>query len=392
MTATPARHASRRLAMWALLLLLIAAVIEGGAFVVVRLVLTPNAGFLLWQPDLDAVRRSWVDAAKVDDELGWPSPAEAFAPPRDATGAKVNPDFPADARACASIYGDSFVWGDDVALADGWVEQLSRKLGCRVANFGVSGYGTDQAFLRFRRVTTDAAPVALLGIFPENVMRNVNQYRAFIGFAPHPSWLKGRFVLDPPGRLQWIARPQLDLDAFVALHRAPATVLPREYLLPDTRDGPVTVRFPYALTLARVALMPRVRVRLTGRPSWGDFFTPDHPSGALQLTAAIAEAFVREAERRGRRALVIMLPGASSLRAHATFGAFEYAPLVAMLTARGVDVFDPGPGLLAATAGRDYCALYAAPATCAGHFGLAGSTLMAELVAAELRRRALTGP
>ena len=38
-------------------------------------------------------------------------------------------------------------------LADGWVEQLSRKLGCRVANYGVSGYGTDQAYVRFQRIT-----------------------------------------------------------------------------------------------------------------------------------------------------------------------------------------------------------------------------------------------
>ena len=126
-------------------------------------------------------------------------------------------------------------------------------------------------------------------------------------------------------------------------------MVPHDDLLPDTHDGPVTLRFPYLLTLGRLALMPRVWVRITNSPSWGDFYRADHSSGTLALTAAIAEAFVREAERRGKRALVVMLPGASSFRSRAKFGEPEYAPLLTALAARHVDVFDPSAALLAAT-------------------------------------------
>ena len=236
----------------------------------------------------------------------------------------------------------------DVPLADGWIEQLSRKLGCRVANYGVPGYGTDQAYLRFMRMTQDEASVTLLGIHPENVIPNVNQYRGFIGFDPTPAVLKGRFVLDAEGRLEWIDRPRIDEDGFLNLLRDPASVLPHEYLLPDTRDGPVTLRFPYALALARVAVLPRLRVRITDRPSWADFYRADHASGALALTTAMVEAFANEAEHRGKRPLVVMLPGASSFRARAKFGEPEYAPLLAALAARQIEVFDPGPALLVA--------------------------------------------
>jgi hypothetical protein len=68
---------------------------------------------------------------------------------------------------------------------------------------------------------------------------------------------------------------------------------------------------------------------------------------ALALTGAIGEAFAREADRRGTRTLVVTLPGASSFRTRAALDIPEYAPLIDALAARGVEVFDPAPALLA---------------------------------------------
>lgn len=381
---------ARRFLLWVSAIVILFAIMEGACAIFLHFVIASRAHFLIWDPDIAAAHKQWLAAAgNWDDELGWPSPREAFSPPRDATGAKENPDFPQGARTCASVYGDSFVWGDDIPLAQGWVEQLSRKLSCRVANYGVSGYGTDQAYLRFKRMTRDDAPVALLGIFPENVMRNVNQYRQFIGFNQTPLVLKGRFLLDSAGRLVWIHRPRIDEAGYLRLLRDPASVVPHDYMLPDTRDGPVTLRFPYLVTAARIALMPRLWTRISGSPSWSDFYRADHPSGALALTVAIAEAFVRDAERRGKRALVVMLPGASSFRARAKYGAPEYQPLLAALAARHVAAFDPASALSATLGQRSYCALYTDPPHCAGHFGVFGSGIVADVMLAELRRRGL---
>ena len=279
--------------------------------------------------------------------------------------------------------------GGEIPLADGWVEQLSRKLGCWVANYGVPGYGTDQAYVRFQRMKQDQAPVTMLGFSPEHIMLNVNQYRGFMGYGPSPTGIKGRFILDGEGRLEWIHRPRISEKEFVEFLRDPANLLPHEYLLPDTPDGPVTLRFPYTLTVARVALMPRLRVRFTGRPSWADFYRAGHRSGGLALTAAIVEAFVREAERRDKRALIVVLPGASNFRAEAKFGQPEYAPLIAALAAKNIDVFDPSPALLTALGQRSYCELYTAPADCEGHFGIEGSRIVADVIMAELRQREL---
>jgi hypothetical protein len=377
----------KRLLLWLTLVLLLTALAEGSSALFLRMLSNSSAHFLIWNPDIGALSKIWADAAgNWDDQIGWPSPREATAPPRVRTGAKLNANFPELGNACVSAYGDSFVWGDDIPINDGWIEQLSRKLGCLAANYGVSGYGTDQALIRFRRTTGDEAPVTMLGIFPENVTRNVNHYRMLIGYRPHPRWLKGRFVLED-GALRWIDRPAIDEQGFIELHRNPATVVPREYLLPGSRDGPVQAHFPYSIAVLRIALMPRVHTRLTGRPSWGDFYQAGHPSGALPLTLAIAEAFAHEARQRGKRPLVVMLPGASSFRAREKFGAFEYAPLVEAMAVRKIDVFDPGEALRAALGTRSTCELYADPAGCNGHFGIAGSGVVADVVAADLRRR-----
>jgi len=379
----------RRLLLWLISILILFGVMDGLSVVFLKFVLNSSARFLVWNPDIDASKVWAAAGGNWDDELGWPSPRDAVAPPRDRTGAKYNPDFSQSNHPCASAYGASFVWGEDVPFADGWVEQLSRKLGCWVANYGVPAYGTDQAYVRFQRMKQDQAPVTMLGFSPEHIMLNVNQYRGFMGYGPSPTGIKGRFILDGEGRLEWIHRPRISEKEFVEFLRDPANLLPHEYLLPDTPDGPVTLRFPYTLTVARVALMPRLRVRFTGRPSWADFYRAGHRSGGLALTAAIVEAFVREAERRDKRALIVVLPGASNFRAEAKFGQPEYAPLIAALAAKNIDVFDPSPALLTALGQRSYCELYTAPADCEGHFGIEGSRIVADVIMAELRQREL---
>jgi hypothetical protein len=189
----------------------------------------------------------------------------------------------------------------------------------------------------------------------------------------------------------------LDRDGFVAMNRNPAQTLPHSYFLPDTRDGPVALRFPYIVTLARVALMTRLHNILVRRAEWSSLYTSDHPSGALRLMAAICEAFAELAKARGERPLIVMLPLAASFREQANYGAFEYAPLVAALQAKGIEVFDPGTAMIDRLAGRSACefyirqrpatALLTSPLPCGGHYSTAGNTMMAQLVAAELRGR-----
>jgi hypothetical protein len=228
-------------------LLFLTAIVEGSAALICRMAPLQIIG-LIWNPDLEQARKNWDALSSLaDDEIGG----------YRVSGAKRNSEFSDGGQSCGSAYGDSYVGGADVANDEGWVEQLSHLLGCRVINYAVGGYGTDQAYLRFRQVQ-DTSPIALLGINPNNVMDNVNQYDGLLGSALEPMALKGRFLFDSSDHLTWLPPPRLDRDGFIAMNRNPAGTLPHSYFLPDTPDGPITLSFPYTLTLARVALMIRL--------------------------------------------------------------------------------------------------------------------------------------
>jgi hypothetical protein len=383
----------RRPLVWLLIILFAAVLVEGGAALTcwLGLGLLQKGGFV-WNPDLEQVRKSWNElSAEVDEDIGGIR----------VSGFKHNSEFADDAQPCGSAYGDSYVYGSEVAEAEGWIEQLSHLLACHVVNYAVGGYGTDQALLRFRR-THDVSPVALLGIDSNSVMDIVNQYDGFLQAGVGPYLLKGRFLLDPNDQLEWLPQPRFDANGFVAMHRDPGAALPQSYFLPDTPDGPITLHFPNSATLAKIARMRRLQNIVARRAEWSDMYATDHPSAALKLMVAISEAFVESAKVQRKRALIVMLPVAGSFREQANYGRFEYAPLVAMLRAKGIDVLDPGPAMVAEVGGRSACDLFtharpelavlSSPVPCGGHYSQFANTILARLVAAELRTGSFFGP
>ncbi len=348
-----------------------------------------SAGRFVWHPQNPTRPDHPVTAlvTEIDNDIGGaPIFSAASGAPRDRTGAKLNAEFPDPASNCGAAYGESLVLGYEVPLADGWVEQLSHLIGCRIANYAVNYYGPDQAYRRFQ-LTGSPSSFVILGIDPSTIMDVVSQYTALIGSPAGPYALKGRYLLEPSGRLRWEPKVALDAGHRQTLDDHPAQVLSNEYFLPDTRDGPVTARFPYLWTLVRLAMSPRLRAVLAGRPEWSGFYALHHPSGALPLLEAICRDFVETANSRGERALIVVLPVTASFRAHTRFGQFEYQPLVADLAARRLPALDLGPAMLAARDGRSICDFFVDRLGCRGHYSILGNTIVAHAVAAELRRR-----
>jgi hypothetical protein len=368
--------------------LLGAALIEVGAAAGFWLLVGPlHAARFVWNPNPEEAGDNWsAFSGSIDEDIGGPSMfSEASGAARDPTGAKRNSDFP-DTQACGAAYGESLVLGYEIPPRLGWVEQLSRLIGCRIANYAVNGNSTDQSYVRFTKENSEV-PFVLLGIDVSTIANNITQYSGLITGQPSPYALKGRFALDDADRLQWLDRPWIDGDGFVALHQVPAQILPNDYFLPDTADGPVTVGFTYSSTLFRLARLSRFQNILARRAEWANFYAPDHPSGALRLLVAICDAFVRHGDSWGSRVLVIPLPVAQSFRQRSAYGKFEYAPLVDTLRAKGLEVFDPGPAMLGSLAGRPYCDLFTQAASCSGHYSVFANTILARLVDGELRQR-----
>src|SRR5262245_64847986 len=125
---------------------MLAAFAEIGAFGFYRMVVVTRAPFLAYVPPHDVTPAEYERYRRIrDDVLGWPM---AYDDPRaeqfDSSGARPSPAYPTPGDECISLYGDSLVYASEVSDAEAWGNLLSQRTRCRVANFAVGGYGTDQ--------------------------------------------------------------------------------------------------------------------------------------------------------------------------------------------------------------------------------------------------------
>ncbi len=363
------------------IVLVVLLALEAASWAVVRYVVEKRAPFLLYRAPVVEEEELARYLSVRDPLLGWPRRDQIGTERYDESGARPSPAFPTPGGACLSLYGDSFTYDEHVDDAHAWSNLLAERLGCRVANYGVSGYDTGQALLRFERNGRDEAPFTILGIYHENFLRIVNQYRYLLTGSGSLQF-KPRFVLGEDGdTLRLVPIPtDAQLKALGADWGMVLSLLSDETFLPGTEDGPTTVRFPYALTLARAAMSQRTLLWLAGRPSWADFLQPDHPSRSLELMAAIMREFDRLARERGKAMAVLLFPTAPAFDLLHETGEDVMAPLKHLLEAADIPVLDLAEALPAHLDAGGFCAIHLDPALCRGHWNEKGSALVAAIV------------
>jgi len=328
-----------------------------------------------------------------DPVLGWPYPMQ-YGKDLDTNGAQRNPFFPhgPEGRSCVSLYGDSFTRGGDTSSPErNWGNVLSKRLGCYVANFGVGGYGTDQAYLRFRENSRDTSPVVIFGIHPADVARNLTRVR---DLENRQKWfaLKPRFVVDDGGRLVLIPIPDLTENQYeqVIGERPGRFILEQEDLAPGGPAGVVNLEFPYSVSVVKNMLRYYgFRSRLLGYPEWMELLERGHPLHGLEITSKITQAWVDLAKERGRIPLVLMLPHPADFAYFKKKAEWPYHTLTEDIRRSGIAEIDFGPFLLSRVEARG--------GNLAGYFGATrhyndeGNALVAEFVYGELLKRGSAG-
>ena len=100
-----------------------------------------------------------------------------------------------------AIFGDSYVHGDEVKFNETighFIEEffLNDSINVEILNFGVSGYGMDQAYLRWECVKDKIKPdFVILGVQLENTKRNINIIRPLYSPITEIPFSKPRFIL-----------------------------------------------------------------------------------------------------------------------------------------------------------------------------------------------------
>lgn len=335
-------------------------------------------------------QRAWLEAkqsgalgvTRFDAELGWTARA-GFQDPGGAEtinsigarGAREYADDPPSGILRLTTFGDSFTYGAHVAGDETWQAALeARHERVEVLNFGVGGYGTDQALLRARRQRSRlAGTFAVLGLMLENVGRNVNRYR--------PLWY--------PKAGGAVAKPRFRL-AEGDLTLVPSPARSQDDLLASVRDGTILERLaPHEhwldrpdLGLLRHVALGRIAGALWAHRErdvarlWCD------PGGEPRaVTLAIVRTFAREVLEAGALgALIVVFPREDDLRSLRDGDAY-WADAVAELRQDGLDVLDVAPALAArwdALGGAS--GLYRH-----GHLTAAANAVVAEAIARHLR-------
>ncbi len=219
-----------------------------------------------------------------------------------------------------SAYGDSFTYGTDVRDGETWETFLGNKLGTNVLNFGVAGYGTDQACLKYETNRDVNTRVVMLCIWPENINRVVNIYRPFLYHKERLGLTKPLFMRTG-NQFTLIHNPLTKASQVKKLDEPDflTRIARQDYWYQLDKRLPA-ISFPFTISLIRWRKPVFQQLVLsTSRvlPYAGDVKYPwnlfDEP-GPFGVMCYIIDRFVKTARSRGSVPVVVILPHKDQVR------------------------------------------------------------------------------
>lgn len=243
-----------------------------------------------------------------------------------------------------TAFGDSFTHCSETTQVDCWAVQLERALpNTEVLNFGVPGYGPDQAWLRYQR---DGRPfggcAVIIGYFVGDIERVINRFRPFIH--PDDSVVLGkpRYLLDGDS-LTLLPNAVTDLRQLRDASWAEQNLSQHDsWFFPGTFvKGPLDSS--WLVRLARTAMYQRNRQALQRTPRGYPLYNEDQE--AYKVTRQILLKFAEQVRADGASPVVLVMPGILDLEL-AQAGIVPYAGLIEQLRAAGVPTVDVTADLL----------------------------------------------
>ena len=276
-----------------------------------------------------------------------------------------------ESKPCIDVYGDSFTYGHEDPLY-AWPSQLSELLNCRVRNFGVGGYGSDQALLKFLS-KDNHSKIIFLNHFSENIIRNVNQFRNFI--YPNKYYLfKPRYILQKE-ELKLVILPNISKKNIDYFLQEPQKYLKHEYFLPNGESGVQFLRFPFTINIIKSLNHWHLKKKINRNPSrLVDFYQPNHNSNGLNITYKILNHFYNKVISDGNIPIITVFPTCRDLEYFKKFEKFPYDNLIKLLEQNKIKHINFGL-IIKNSSGNDFKKLYD---RCGGHFNKIGETLISK--------------
>jgi lysophospholipase L1-like esterase len=287
-------------------------------------------------------------------------------------------------------YGDSFTYGTEVSNSESWPAQMEQGFPhLEVLNYGVPGFGTDQAYLRYAQEGRELSPrVVLIGFAPVDLRRVVNVYRRFISTTELPL-VKPRFVLTRGRTLELVPPPFQSGDDYERLLTEPdlVTTLGRHdyWYAASVYENPAYDWSATVRLLTNVWLQLEQKLISPDRMLKGGFFNAR--SEAFQIQTAILEEFHADVLAAGLTPLIVVLPGRDDVERAAAGDAPTYQPLIEYLAQRELDYIDCVTALLSSSADESIERLFAP----GGHYSAEGNRQIALSLGEKITREMSEG-
>lgn len=285
-----------------------------------------------------------------------------------------------------AAFGDSYVYGSEVDNASAWATVMeSNTPNLEVLNYGVGGYGVDQAYLRYLLEGSVLAPhVVLIGFTPDDIVRTVNVYRRFLWNRDFVLF-KPRYVLGKQGELSLLDVPMRELKDYERLLANPSEVIrfgENDYWYePSIYENPfhdylATLRLTCAFAnwLHRKYIDPE-------RPIRGETF--NETSTAFRIQVALFERFTESVRASGALPLVVMLPDEQSVWRVRQGQSTVYDPLLRRMQERRIAYIDA----VEAFKGSDATAKVKGWFAPKGHYSVVGNTVVAVWLVGAVREQ-----
>lgn len=352
----------------------------------------PDAQLLPLSYNVEALNRirDGTGYLRFNQELGWVTGRNALARVGKATyqsnaaGQRAKREYtlaPQPGVLRLAAFGDSFTHCDEVDLSDCWTTRLEEGWpDTEVVNFGVPGYGPDQAWLRYQREGQAYQPCAvLIGYFVENINRTVNRFRPFYEPDDGIPLSKPRFVSDGEG-LSLLPNPTTEVDQLLDPEWIETTLGPDDdwYFPGVFAPTPLGDLFDLARVARSAAYRQSRRAILRGDSRYPLYFE-NHE--AVEVVERLLLGFARDVERSGATPVVLFFGGRrDSAEAAEETAAPPYLPLVKRLADDGIATVDLGETVIPSVRRRGTDVLFAE----GGHYSTQGNRLLASTLVERL--------
>lgn len=221
-----------------------------------------------------------------------------------------------------SVFGDSFILGQEVNDDETIAHYLSLKTKTSVHNYGVGGHGPDQTYLKFLKTLKAERPeIAIFGVFGSGINRIMNTFRPFtlgmsdikLGFKPYFEKIQDGYRLVPPPRS--IRDKKELLEALTENAK-------KDFWFQYDQVHKPKVAFPFSYNLLKTFMARQ------NHQTWlrnGELFHNEEATAKLEY---ILKLFIEECRRNNIRPIILFIPSNNDVLSFVTNGSYPYSRFI----------------------------------------------------------------